>query len=268
VAESDDASGPNRPNRLLAGAGIALLIVCAIVAVRGQDELAIGLAVVGVGVLIIAVFEKRIFGEVELSATRMKINVAQMKETVREVGKAARYSPEEIRRAEQSVKEETLESEILPGPSPGESLHESGAPYDDLGVQLPPESRELVDRAETLLAKYEASGDRDDLNKAWLAAKRARQSGPENSVPLLLVEAKIMLRDGVDHDDIENLQSAVHLARWAFDQVSESDPAYGAALGLLVSAVRAYTAVQADAWSPGSVEHALTLLDEARQASG
>jgi len=56
VAQSGDGSSANR---LLAGTGIGLVVLCALAAVLGKDALGLGLAALGVGALVISAFERR-----------------------------------------------------------------------------------------------------------------------------------------------------------------------------------------------------------------
>jgi hypothetical protein len=70
---ADHSSSP--PSRLLVGVGLLLLVGCLVGAIAGKDALAGTLAVLGVGVSVLAVFAPRIGGPVEMGPTGVKFEV-------------------------------------------------------------------------------------------------------------------------------------------------------------------------------------------------
>jgi tetratricopeptide (TPR) repeat protein len=72
AASGRDGQSTPPPSRLLIGVGLIMLVGCLVAAINGQDVLAGTLAVLGVGVAILAVFAPRIRGAVEMGPSGVK----------------------------------------------------------------------------------------------------------------------------------------------------------------------------------------------------
>jgi hypothetical protein len=77
---------------LLAFAGLVLLGLCVVTALRRQDVLAGGLAVLGLGAMVLAALTPRLTGPVEMGLTGFKMELVKLSE----VGRLAGYSEEDI----------------------------------------------------------------------------------------------------------------------------------------------------------------------------
>jgi hypothetical protein len=91
----DPVAEPKRQrsfSALLAFAGLVLLGLCVVTALRRQDVLAGGLAVLGLGAMVLAALTPRLTGPVEMGLTGFKMELVKLSE----VGRLAGYSEEEI----------------------------------------------------------------------------------------------------------------------------------------------------------------------------
>jgi hypothetical protein len=255
---------------MLAAVGLLLLALCAFALIRRQDAVAGGLAVLGLGALVLGVLAPRLTGPVEMGLSGFKL---QLVENLTTTGEAAGYSDEDILEAIKRALSDRETPTAPPAIRTGDDRLVSDEP-----LARPDESElgalKSVDLAREALRRFEAEPSplgEPSLSDLYEGIHRLHQaiallpttSPMRPSVHLMLADALIRRYEvSGEVDDIEQAMSLIHQALAA---IPEDHPMRESALQLLAKVSQLRYAATGEIANQAEAMEALRLLDEARR---
>ena len=261
---------------LLASTGVLLLSLCVTTVIRRQDALAGGLAVLGLGAMVLAALTPRLTGSVEMSLTGFKMELVKLTE----VGRLSQYSEEEILTAIEArigapkdlatasppaVSADRRLALPLPPVRAPEIDNPSAVPSHE-DADFVPQRKVEQDDARRLFESWLDEVDRTNLVEAVeLAEKMLRKPVPEQKLGVLQYAA-ISLRGHVQRSESDEILEILILVQRAILSGTPKDsPYYPTEVERLASALKMRAYRNNDLFDHSEAVDLISELEDARR---